>query len=400
MAADRARQRVGELCRLLIVFRLATLAVTVVYIPLRGSEAPELSAALVLAALASYLSLRYWDRLADPLLRHPSLLAADLALTLAILVVAGPGSPLLYYSLATTAVAGLAYSWTGGAFFCVLTLLGYAGVLALRSAAGADIGGFQNQIGFPALYALTALGGIMLRRMTVEQAETEAGLAEVALRNAASEERSRVAREMHDSLAKTLHGISLSATALAVRVERDPAVAVKEARLLAAAAERAADEARGLIVDLRADQLEASLGDAVRDYAASWSRTTGIPVALEVDGVELRSPSARYELFRILREALDNAERHAGAGRVTVTVAPSDAGLELRVADDGVGLEPSADLRELEPDGHFGLIGIAERADRVGGHAEVRASPGGGTTVVVVVPTKGDDLVQEASELA
>lgn len=388
MGAEAPRGRIGELCRLLLVFRLAALGVTLVYIPLRGEDVPVLSGALVLAALASYLPLRWWGRLVRPLLAHPSILAADLALALAVLALAGPSSPFFYYTLAATAIAGLAYSWTGAAFFSVLTLAGYAGVVALRDAADADVQGFQELIGLPALYPLTAAAGAALRRVVEQQAEIEGRLAAAALSNAASEERSRVAREMHDSLAKTLHGVSLSAVALAQRADRDPAHAAADARGLAAGAERAAAEARELITDLRADQLEASLGDAVRDYAASWSGATGIPVRVEVNGAELRSPAARYELFRILREALENAERHARPDSVCVSFEDLEDGLRMRVADDGVGMPPARDLTELEPAGHFGLIGMAERARRVGGHAQLTATPGGGTTVLVVVPAE------------
>ena len=388
MGADRRGARAGELCRLLLAFRLLALLVTIVYIPVEGQNAPILSVALVVAALASYLPLRWWGRLEGPLLRHPSILAADLFLTLAVLLLTGPGSPFFYYTLSTSAIAGVAYSWTGAAFFSVLQVAGYAGVLALRDSAGVAPEGFQELFGLPALYPLIAAGGAALRRFVDRQAEIEERLAATALATAASEERSRMAREMHDSLAKTLHGIALSAVALARRVETDPAAAATDARVVAVAAERAADEARELITDLRADQLEASLGDAVRQYAGSWARATGTPVQVDTDGIELRSPAARYELFRILREALDNVERHARAR--SVSVAFEEVGDEVRmvVSDDGVGLPASGDPADLEPDGHFGLIGMAERARRVGGRAELAPTPGGGTTLVVTVPQR------------
>jgi signal transduction histidine kinase len=224
----------------------------------------------------------------------------------------------------------------------------------------------------------------------VLQARVEEGLAAAALATAASEERSRVAREMHDSLAKTLHGISLTAVALSKRVERDPRAAAVDARVLSEAAERAAEEARELITDLRADQLDASLEDAVREYAASWSRATGTPVSVDADGVQLRSPAVRYELFRILREVLENVERHARAHSVSVRLESPGGGLRMSVADDGVGTRSGSDLSELEPAGHFGLIGIAERARRLGGGAELVGSEGRGTTVIVTVPPPGE----------
>jgi signal transduction histidine kinase len=241
-------------------------------------------------------------------------------------------------------------------------------------------------VGLPALYPLTAAAGAALRGVLRSQAEAEARLADAALVTAAAEERSRMAREMHDSLAKTLHGISLSAIALSRYAQRDPGTAAAEAERLAGAAERAAAESRELIADLRADQLEASLGEALQDHVGGWSSATGIPVELNVNGVELHSPSARYELFRILREALDNVRRHAEAGSVTVSVEEHSAGIAMRIADDGVGVPTTPDLLELEPPGHFGLVGMAERAERLGGRMELTQTPGGGTTVLVTLP--------------
>jgi signal transduction histidine kinase len=387
-AVATAEERYGQIIRLLIVFRLLALLVTIVYIPVRGADAPTLSIALVVAAFASWLPLRYWEWVRPRLLRHPALLAGDLVLTLGILLLAGPESPFIYYTLSTAAIAGVAYGWVGAAYFAVLEVAGYAGVLALRAGAGFEPEGFQEIVGLPALYPLTAAAGAALRGVLRSQAEAEARLADAALVTAASEERSRMAREMHDSLAKTLHGISLSAVALSRFVQRDPEAAAAEAERLAGAAERAAAESRELIADLRSDQLEASLGEALQEHVGGWSSATGIPVQLHVNGIELHSPSTRYELFRILREALDNVRRHAGAASVTVSVEQSDGGLAMRIVDDGVGVPAASDLLELEPPGHFGLVGMAERAERLGGRMELVPTPGGGTTVVVTLPNE------------
>jgi signal transduction histidine kinase len=385
-AVATPEQRYGEVIRLLIVFRMLALLVTIVYIPVKGADAPVLSLALVLAALASWLPLRYWEWLQPRLMRHPALLAGDLVLTLGILLLAGPESPFVYYTVSTAAIAGVAYGWIGAAYFAVLEAAGYAGVLALRAGAGVDAEGFQELVGVPALYPLMAAAGAALRGILRNQAEAEARLADAALVTAAAEERSRMAREMHDSLSKTLHGISLSATALSRVARRDPEAAAAEGERLAQAAEKAAAESRDLIADLRADQLEAALAEALRDHIDGWSSATGIPVQLDVNGVELQSPSARYELFRILREALDNVRRHADARYVTVSVEENDGGIAMRIADDGVGLPAASDLLELEPPGHFGLVGMAERAERLGGRMELVPTPGGGTTVLVTLP--------------
>ena len=87
-------------------------------------------------------------------------------------------------------------------------------------------------------------------------------------------------------------------------------------RDLSAAAQVAAEEARGLISDLRSDTLDRPLGDALERYVREWSQRYGIAAHLQADGVDLPHPGTRYELFCIVREALENVERHAGATQV------------------------------------------------------------------------------------
>ena len=83
-------------------------------------------------------------------------------------------------------------------------------------------------------------------------------------------------------------------------------------------AQVAAEEARGLISDLRSDTLDRPLGDALERYVREWSERNGIAARLQADGVDLPHPGTRYELFCIVREALENVERHAGATQVQV----------------------------------------------------------------------------------
>jgi signal transduction histidine kinase len=377
--------RLGQVCRLILLFRLLALLVTVVYIPLEGETVPLLSAAFVLAALVSYLPMRLWERLGPQIVRHPAFLAGDVVFGALILTLTGPESPFFYYTLGAALLSGVLFRTAGAIFFSLMLLGGYAAALAIRSAAGVEADGFQVLVGLPALYALCAAAGVSVRVLLDRQRAVEDALAETAGAAATSEERSRVAREMHDSLAKTLHGLSLGATALAKRAERDPARTRLMAHELADAAERAAREARELIVDLRADPLDRPFGEAVRAYVERWSESAGIPAAVEANGTPVETPVARAELLGILKEALSNVERHSRARSVRVTLAGRDGGLLLSVRDDGVGMRAAGDPRELEPQGHFGLIGMAERAERLGGRLELSSRPGGGTTVDVEV---------------
>ncbi|MDI5940527.1 histidine kinase [Micromonospora sp. DH15] len=207
----------------------------------------------------------------------------------------------------------------------------------------------------------------------------------VAQRSAAASERARLARELHDSVAKTVRGVSFAALALPASLRSGPELAEQLANVVAAGADAAAGEARDLIEGLRLDAADQDFAASLDRICREWSAATGTPVRLTAEDVD-PTAAVRYELSRILREALHNVERHAEAGRVTVGLAHTGTVLRLTIEDDGKGFDVPADLTELRARGHYGLLGIAERARTVGGTATVRSSPGRGLTVEVGVP--------------
>jgi signal transduction histidine kinase len=196
---------------------------------------------------------------------------------------------------------------------------------------------------------------------------------------------------MHDSLARTLHGIALQASALVKWMTRDPQRAATEARSLAGAAEVAATQGRELIQDLRNDLLDLPLSVAVRDYVDGWSETSGIASVTDVSDTSDVSPGARWELFSVLKEALRNVERHARADKVRVGLRRREEWIEMDVQDDGAGFGVPTDLRTLVSNGHFGLVGMTERAEAVGGSLQIDSIPGSGTTVIARVPAQPDE---------
>nr|WP_272917938.1 histidine kinase [Actinomadura rayongensis] len=220
--------------------------------------------------------------------------------------------------------------------------------------------------------------------------------AEVAA--AAAEERARLAREMHDSLAKTLRGIALAAAALPGWVERDPRRGIEEAARIAAATEIASREARHLLTDLREQAVQRSLPEAVAEVAGTWSRESGVPVVLDLSADGDLPSRSRYEAVAILSEALANVARHAGAHAVHVrSFVDEDDGVVLEVHDDGRGCA-LPDLPTLARAGHYGVVGLHERAARVGGAATVRSVPGAGTTVTVRLPLE-EPIEQHPAEV-
>ena len=172
-------------------------------------------------------------------MRHPAYLAGELVLATLILLMTGVNSPFFYYTLSTALLGGLVYGWAGAALFSVMLIGVYFWVWSIRDEEAATLV-------MPAFYPLIACAGAALRGLLDRQAETESELA-------SQSERARLARDMHDSLAKTVSGMGFAALALARRIERDPAGAAEEARRLAEDARQATREAREIIIGLRAD---------------------------------------------------------------------------------------------------------------------------------------------------
>ncbi|HEY0364669.1 MAG TPA: histidine kinase [Solirubrobacteraceae bacterium] len=380
-----------SLVRLVLLFRLIALNVTIFELPGSPDQVPGVMAGLVVAAFASFLPLRYWDRWAGPLSTRPVFLAADLMLNLTIYAYLGPASPFFLYTLGTPLLAGLLFRTTGAillgfamlAGYYVLVVLSGNGLAELRAHEARDI---QALVVLPALYPLAAAGGAAVRGLLDRQAVTQLALASAERRAAAGAERARVAREMHDSLGKTLYGIALAARGLSHRIEAEAPGAAAAARDLSASAQIAAEEARGLISDLRSDTLDRPLRDALERYVREWSERNGIAAHLQADGVDLPHPGTRYELFCIVREALENVERHAGATSVQVLLRDMAPDVVLSVVDDGVGIGGVGDARSLQTNGHYGLIGMAERGERIGATVRIAGQRGAGTTVTVRLP--------------
>ncbi|CAN5247256.1 hypothetical protein BH23ACT9_BH23ACT9_10680 [soil metagenome] len=373
---------VQGLVRLAVDLRLILLLIAMAVALLQGADRQV----MILMLLASYAGvgvLLWWDRLADALLRHPWLFIADLAITVGILTSTGVDGPFVLYAISTAFLAGVLYGHWGGAVFGISIALSY---IAVAASSATDSMSFISLVGIPTLIAIAGFGAAAIRDLLLHSAAMEASLEDAVAAAAASDERARLAREMHDTLGKTLHGISLSAQVLPQWVDRDPQQAAVQAAQVAAAAETAALEARQLISDLRSDSMDVPLDVAIATWARDWADRTGVGLSLALAPVRVISASSRYELFTILRESLRNVEAHAAAAQVSVYLATDSGNVCLEVADDGRGLH-CADLDQLAAEGHYGLVGMRERAARAGGMLSIR-SRGRGTTIRAVVPAK------------
>ena len=213
---------------------------------------------------------------------------------------------------------------------------------------------------------------------------------------AALQERQEFARDLHDSAVQTMFSLTMHARAARLTLEREPSAAVQDSRQAAIASLRTVEsmaddvqrEMRSLIEHLQPD----AAGDLVgrlSSYAAELTRTSGVRVVVEADGFSGTEvdEQEREEVFRILREAINNSVKHADPRMVTVQLRRvwRGADIELQVTDDGRGF----DAGPSRP-GHAGMNSMIDRAERLGGRLEVVSSPtGSSVTLVLPRPSNG-----------
>jgi PAS domain S-box-containing protein len=201
---------------------------------------------------------------------------------------------------------------------------------------------------------------------------------------AAFAERSRLARELHDSVTQSLYSITLYSEAVARMLTTGAASeAVEHLRELRATAQEALREMRLLIFQLSPPALDkGGLAGALQIRLDAVEARGGLNAELRVEGQERLSPFVRQELYQIAQEALNNALKHARAQKVRVLLDFQESGTRLEVSDDGSGFEPA----EADRGGGLGLRGMRERAQAIAGILAVESSPGKGTTVRITVP--------------
>ena len=393
------------LCRQAFAVRMTMLALGTPFAMTNTAEgAPRYAvlAAAVLGITASYAMYRDWDRLTPRLLAHPTLMAVDLTFAAILLLTASPASPLAYATVCTPLLAGLLYGWRGSGVFTGLQLVVLLTVYRAwehRPGTGAStllIAGFCIGAGIIGV----TLRNLMFRFGTASEALAEAN-SRLAVAEAVQSERARLAREMHDSVTKTLHGLALAAEALSTTsaADADPDAVRRQATLVASAARRAATESRDLLTDLRhhtdLTSPDVDLMAELAHRAEEFEQSTGIRTSLEAParrGDALPHRTAHH-LLAIVSEALENTRRHAHATRVKLGVETQGDGVTLRIRDNGVGLPDLLNLEETARSGHFGVLGMVEQARSLGAVIHVGRCEEGGTEIRVDVHPPGLDYV-------
>ena len=198
------------------------------------------------------------------------------------------------------------------------------------------------------------------------------------------EERERLSREIHDTLAQGFTSVvALSRAADAALARGDVAAARDRLSLIGRTASDNLDEARLIVAELTPGHLQSrTLGEALERLGAAMSSENGLHADVRVDGEPVPlGGSAEVVILRTAQEALTNVRRHAAAGHVALTLAYDDPDqVVLEVRDDGRGFDPDAARTG------FGLDGVHARAAEVGGAVVLRSEPGAGTTLRLEVP--------------
>jgi two-component system NarL family sensor kinase len=222
-----------------------------------------------------------------------------------------------------------------------------------------------------------------------------ARLAEESTRRARAEERARLAREIHDTLAQELTAIGLHLEGALSQLDRDPSLARERLERALATTREGLEAARRSVLGLRAAPLAGrSLPDALAALGRAFTSETGVRVHVRCQAVksEVRGPKSEVgrlplrveaELYAIAQEALTNVRKHAHAKEVGIALRARHGEVRLTVQDDGAGFVPG---RVAGQAAGYGLQGMRERARLLGGRLRVRSRPGHGTRVTAIVP--------------
>ena len=212
---------------------------------------------------------------------------------------------------------------------------------------------------------------------------------------AREEEKTLIARELHDELGQLLTAMKMDLSWLRERLPAlDPALAVKAGQMNEVL-DQAVGSVRRIAADLRPLMLDdLGLADAAGWLVEDFARRSGIECRIDLppaERLEALKRDTAVAVYRVLQEALTNIARHSGATRAGIRLAATPGGLTLTISDDGRGLPADG-----PGPGRAGLPSMRERATSLGGRFEIRSGPGGGTTIAVTVPL-GEPAPAEAS---
>ncbi len=300
--------------------------------------------------------------------------------------------------------AAVAFAWYGlvGQVFVEASLLPLSRVL--------NEAVFLRLLGFPVQLLRAAAGTIasifVIRFLRAFEVETQRHIAELqgarvqeaerreALRgellgqvvSAQEAERQRIARELHDATGQSLTAIGLGLRGVSTALGVAPPAVANKLRQLEHLAASSLDELRRLIADLRPSHLDdLGLPAALRWYSKEVNQRFGLEVQVEIAGEQQPlSPPVKIALFRIAQEALTNVVKHSGATAASVRLAFDQLEVRLQIEDNGRGFELSTNGNKGRP--AWGMLGMRERAELLGGQFQAASVVGQGTQIAVILP--------------
>ena len=252
------------------------------------------------------------------------------------------------------------------------------------------LGGFQGWLALskPTVPLLSAQNAGLMRLLCTQLgiARENAALTLLKQQNAVLEERSRIARSLHDSLAQSLSFINMRFQMLSKNKLLPDDKSVRDnIEMIRDGIQYCYEDVRELLDHFRAKPQYGNFAETVRSVIERSRKQAGIPVVLHISGGDclLNSEQQTQALF-ILQEALSNIRKHAAARQAEVLLENGD-GFTMTVRDDGRGFDPES-RAEAEPGQHIGLSVMHERAEKIGAEISIRSQPGSGTEVRLHIP--------------
>ncbi len=261
----------------------------------------------------------------------------------------------------------------------------------------------RSFMGIPIVYGDQVVGAFYLTEKTTDAMFDDsdertvsvlAGHAAVAIHNArleqqirelaVIEERTRLARDLHDALSQTLLGLSLSADVAADLLADAPPDAVAHLDQIRELSRTARRELRAVVGDLQPPDLHRDgLATTLRKHLDMVRRASGVPIAVTLAGLDGLPDEIDRAVLRIVQEAVHNAVRHGAPKRIDVSTVHTAGTVTVRIHDDGDGFDPVA---PATGGGHLGLASMRDRAAAVGGRFTISSTVGDGTRIEVVLP--------------
>ena len=289
------------------------------------------------------------------------------------------------------------YSMREVIFYCILIVLAEAVPLLFLTGDSDMFFVIANTFGVITRSVILAIVGRIENQLVTLQREQHMQLVEAnkqlrkfALANeklAQTQERNRLARELHDTLAHTLSSVSVQLEAIKALFDRDPAEAKKMLRQTIKNTKNGLTETRRTLVDLRSSELENyGLTQSLRNMGSSAAERGGFKIDFHLDkGMDILSDEIGHCLYRTTQEALENTLRHTNAKNVSINLLFDEDAIRLQVIDDGNGFDAEQVKKE-----HLGIRGMRERVEMLGGTFTIDSDPNNGTEITAVLEREND----------